>query len=148
MKTEDMLQYASGKDLAAICALLAESGLPFEDLSPSAVEQFWLARSGEMICGVVGLEQYGEHALLRSLAVAKRCQRQGWGSRLVTNLEGAAAASGVRALYLLTTTARDFFAVRGYQAINRHEAPEAVRSSQEFASLCPESAVCMVKKLV
>ena len=46
---------------------------------------------------------------------------------------------------LLTQTARDFFAHLGYRVIERTEAPEEVQGSEEFRSLCPASAICMVK---
>ncbi|WP_228434553.1 hypothetical protein [Natrarchaeobaculum aegyptiacum] len=49
----------------------------------------------------------------------------------------------VDALYLLTTTAVDFFAARGYDEIDRADAPDAIRNTTEFADLCPSSATCM-----
>jgi N-acetylglutamate synthase-like GNAT family acetyltransferase len=48
---------------------------------------------------------------------------------------------------LLTQTARDFFAHLGYRVIDRSEAPEEVQGSEEFRSLCPASATCMVKMI-
>jgi amino-acid N-acetyltransferase len=49
-------------------------------------------------------------------------------------------------LYLLTTTAREFFAGRGYRAIDRADAPERIRGTTEFSDLCPASATAMVKE--
>jgi hypothetical protein len=43
---------------------------------------------------------------------------------------------------------QDFFAGCQYPRLNRKDAPETIQASREFASLCPETAVCMVKKLV
>lgn len=142
------IQRGSERDFAAVCALLKESGLPFQDLTPPSCNRFWVVKAAEGVTGVIGLEPYGEAALLRSLAVAQPQQGQKWGSRLVAQLESAAKGSGIKALYLLTTTAREFFAARGYQVINRRDAPEALQASREFASLCPDTAVCMVKTLV
>lgn len=141
------MQRASEQDFAAICALLKEFGLPYEDLSPLSLDQFWVVKDADGVTGVIGMEQSGEVALLRSLAVAQPRQGQGWGSRLVAHLERLAKEAGVNSLYLLTTTARDFFTQRGYQVINRQEAPEALQASSEFASLCPDTAVCMVKNM-
>jgi amino-acid N-acetyltransferase len=58
-----------------------------------------------------------------------------------------ASASETTDLFLLTTTARDFFAGRRYQAIGRGSVPVALRAAAEFTRLCPDSAVCMTKSL-
>ena len=58
-----------------------------------------------------------------------------------------AGEAGVETLYLLTTTAPEFFGERGYAEVNREEAPEAIRGSTEFADLCPTTATCMRKRL-
>jgi amino-acid N-acetyltransferase len=61
--------------------------------------------------------------------------------------EEVACSRPVSALYLLTTTAADFFARHGYHVTNRADAPEFLQATTEFSRLCPESAVCMVKFL-
>ncbi len=58
-----------------------------------------------------------------------------------------ARSQGVRDVYLLTTTAEDFFARRGYVRIGREKAPRTIRSTREFADLCPASSAFMVKHL-
>ncbi len=57
------------------------------------------------------------------------------------------ARSGVRSLFLLTTTAEEFFGQRGYARVARESAPETIRSTREFADICPASSVLMVKHL-
>jgi amino-acid N-acetyltransferase len=47
----------------------------------------------------------------------------------------------------LTLTAKTFFEQQGYRIIDRRSVPEDVQASEEFRSLCPASAICMVKKL-
>jgi amino-acid N-acetyltransferase len=66
---------------------------------------------------------------------------------LVEHLELRARQTGVSELVLLTQTAKDFFQRRGYQIIERPSAPASVQASQEFRSLCPSSAFCMVKRV-
>ncbi len=95
----------------------------------------------------MGLEIYGRDALLRSLVVSAAARTQGLGSALVLHAEQYAAAHEVRALYLLTTTAESFFEHRGYRRIDRAEAPSAIQSTREFASLCPASSAFMIKRL-
>lgn len=62
-------------------------------------------------------------------------------------LETRAREAGVDEPYLLTTTATEFFAERGYVEIGRADAPTAIRESTEFADLCPSTVVCMRKSL-
>ena len=62
-------------------------------------------------------------------------------------LEAEAAAAGVDALYLLTTTAADFSAVRGHAETPRDEAPAEIRATSQFETLCPSTAVCLRTEL-
>jgi len=133
---------------ARVKALLAESQLPASDLSSGHLEHFFGCGDARLPEGVVGLEIYGAVALLRSLAVAASRRGQGCGRALVAEAERHARSRGVRAIYLLTTTAERFFARLGYRPIDRTDAPEAIRRTQEFSSLCPSSSAFMVKELV
>jgi amino-acid N-acetyltransferase len=54
-----------------------------------------------------------------------------------------AAEVGLRELWLLTTTAADYFPRFGFARADRAAAPDAVRASREFAEACPASAVAM-----
>jgi N-acetylglutamate synthase-like GNAT family acetyltransferase len=100
-----------------------------------------------MLVGAGGFEAHGESGLLRSVVVADRLRGTGLGRALVESIEAAARQRGLRELVLLTETARDFFARLGYADIARESAPEAIRQSAEFKSLCPRSARCMSKRL-
>jgi len=99
------------------------------------------------LVGVVGVERFGDSGLLRSLAVAPAYRGRDLGGNLVAVLESSARQSGVSDLYLLTLTAQEFFAKRGYHAIARKDVPPTIQASAEFMSLCPASAVCMRKQL-
>ncbi|MGE0439344.1 MAG: arsenic resistance N-acetyltransferase ArsN2 [Gemmatimonadales bacterium] len=137
---------AGAEDFGAVTALLTANALPVADLHPPLAD-FLLAREGGRVIGTIGLERYGAAGLLRSLAVDPDRRSHGIGGRLVTALEAHAAATGIGTLYLLTTTAADYFARRRYEVIGRDLAPEAVRRSAEFAALCPASAVCLRRAL-
>jgi amino-acid N-acetyltransferase len=50
----------------------------------------------------------------------------------------------LKAIYLLTETARDFFQKKGFTAVHREQVPEEVKASSEFAHVCPTSAVVMM----
>jgi amino-acid N-acetyltransferase len=133
--------------LAAAARLLAAAQLPTSDLSEQHCEHFFFCGPASAPVGLVGLELFGDVALLRSLAVAAAARSAGTGSALVRHAEDHARASGVRVLYLLTTTAEPFFARHGYARAPRDTAPEAIRATREFAGLCPASSALMFKPL-
>jgi amino-acid N-acetyltransferase len=132
-------------DESAVKQLLSESGLPVADITAQQLQHFFGCGSGQELEGLVGLELYGEVALLRSLAVAAAHRSAGLGSRLVAHAERHAQDHEVKSLYLLTTTAESFFLRRGYIKIPREEAPAAIMSTKEFAGICPLSSAFMVK---
>lgn len=138
------LRAATPEDAQAIRDLLTRCRLPTDDLATSHPE-FVVACQGARIIGIGALERFGSTALLRSLAVESGRRGAGIGGLIVEELERRARQTGVIELVLLTETAREFFAHRGYEVIDRGLAPESIRSTAEFHSLCPVSAVCMRK---
>jgi amino-acid N-acetyltransferase len=132
---------------AAAVTLLGSQRLPFSDITAEHLEHFLYAGSDASPTGMVGVEIYGSVGLLRSLVVADDARTQGLGSALVEEAERYAVARQVSALYLLTTTAEKFFERRGYQRIDRTQAPPAIQATVEFASLCPASSAFMIKQL-
>jgi amino-acid N-acetyltransferase len=132
--------------------LLALCGLLTEDVDPELLHHFIGARGSAGLAGVVGIQHLGDAALgnlalLRSLAVAPDQRGLGVGSRLCDEAESLARAGGLADVYLLTTTAADWFAARGYARVARDALPEAVRQTSQFRELCPASAVAMHKRL-
>jgi amino-acid N-acetyltransferase len=132
---------------SGVVALLEAEGLPASDLTEAHLEHFFFTGTDGAPNGLVGLELYGDDALLRSLVVSSAARTQGLGSALVLHAEEYAAAHQVRALYLLATTAEAYFEHRGYRRIDRAQAPPSIQSTREFASLCPASSVFMIKRL-
>jgi len=137
--------FAEPGDESEVTRLLSECQLPIEGITPH-LHDFILARSQSTIIGVIGLELYERVALLRSMAVASDFRRTGIGTALYERMLAHAHTLNIRELYLLTTTAGDFFTRRGFMVMERNLAPEALRSSIEFRKLCPDSAICMVKQ--
>jgi amino-acid N-acetyltransferase len=132
---------------SSVVALLEAEGLPAADLTEAHLPHFFFIGTDGAPNALVGLEIYGEEALLRSLVVSAAARTQGLGSVLVRHAEEYAAAHQVRALYLLTTTAESYFALRGYKRLDRAQAPPSIQSTREFASLCPASSAFMIKRL-
>jgi amino-acid N-acetyltransferase len=48
-----------------------------------------------------------------------------------------------RALYLLTTTAENYFPAFGFTAIPRDSVPDEIQTTSEFKDICPSSAIVM-----
>jgi amino-acid N-acetyltransferase len=143
-----VIEPARQDDFAAIVALLEAESLPAEDLEPRMLAHFLVARdtAGGLV-GACGLEPHGRMALVRSLVVAPAWRGRGIAKRLVERIEERAQSFGLDELYLLTTTAADFFAGLGYRVIRRDAAPLALRSTSQFSRLCPAAAACLVKTL-
>lgn len=139
---------ATAADLGAIEALLRASGLPTGDvpaLLAAHAEDFVVAESAGELVAVAGLEVCGPDALLRSVAVRPTWRGRGVGERLVRHLTAGADARGLRALYLLTTTAETWFPRLGFARVARDVVPHAVRATAEFRGACPASAAAMVR---
>jgi amino-acid N-acetyltransferase len=141
---EFSLRDARPSDLAPVLALLAE-----RKLAPNQVElqfgvQYAVAETaaGELI-GVAGVEHHDEDGLFRSAAVAERFAGRGIGGTLTRNRLAWARHAGLRALYLLTETAAEYWPRFGFVRIARDAAPEAILRSSEWAGGCPASAVAM-----
>ncbi len=90
---------------------------------------------------------YGAFGLLRSVAVVPALRGGGVGRALVADRLAAARAMGLAAVYLLTTTAADYFRRLGFAPAPREEAPHNLAASPEFSGACPTSAKCMVLRL-
>lgn len=136
------LQQAEESDGPYIESLLQQHGLPTADIQEK-LAQFFVGYAGDERVCVGGLEVHGQAGLLRSVVVEQSAQGEGFGTALCEELEATAREEGVEALYLLTTTAAEFFAARGYARIDRETAPEPIRQTTEFADLCPSTATCL-----
>lgn len=133
---------------AAVEALLVQAGLPVSDLARKSNLCLLGEYQDGRLLGVVGIEAYGTQGLLRSLAVDPASRGVGLGLSLVAAAEQWAAARGITALYLLTTTADQFFDRLGYESVARDQAPASIAATTEFRELCPASAVFMRKVLL
>lgn len=143
-----MFRQATLRDWPLVRDLLQRAELPVEDLAADRMPDFVVCVDADgILAGAVGLERYGEAALLRSLVVAEAARGKGLGGHLVAALEQSARERGTRELWLLTNDANDFFAARGFEIRDRADAPHAIRGSAEFSSICPASAILMSKTL-
>jgi amino-acid N-acetyltransferase len=140
------IRRATPGDLPKVERLLTASDLPLTGVR-EALQSFVVAESDGDIVGVAGLEVCCDDALLRSVAVAPEWRSKGLGRALVTRAVAEAEARGLRALYLLTTTAEHYFPTFGFKKIERAHVPESVRATREFTDACPQSATAMRRVL-
>lgn len=131
-----------------VARLLEACGLSHADLYTTPALQLYGYFIDNRLAGVVGLECYRSVALLRSLAVAPAHRGLWLGAALMAHAERQADAQDIRALYALTTGDGRFFERFGYRVEQRCATPQAIRATAQFAGLCPESAIVMVKPLV
>jgi amino-acid N-acetyltransferase len=92
--------------------------------------------------GSAGLEVHGRFGLLRSLAVHPDYAGAGHGSRLTWQLLEEAVGLGLREVFLLTTTASEFFPRFGFVRLRRKEVPAELQKTAEFQG-CPSTATAM-----
>jgi amino-acid N-acetyltransferase len=134
-------------DLKGALDLLGRSELTQQDVADHWGHYFVVREDDGRVVAVAGLEVHGEDALLRSVAVEPDYRGQGLAASLVEAALARAKRLQLRAVYLLTTTARDYFARRGFADCPREKAPAGIRESWEFRAGCPSTAAFMKRSV-
>jgi amino-acid N-acetyltransferase len=140
------IRNATNADLSAVESLLAASDLPVEGVRDN-FSNFIVAEERGAIAGAIGVEKFGSVALLRSAVVAPDNRGSGVGRRLVEQLLERAGRDGIEELYLLTTTAENYFPRFGFARTTRSAVPDAVKASAEFHGACPDTAIVMTRRV-
>jgi len=130
-------------DLPGALELLGRSELTQQDVAERWGHYFVVREDDGRVVAVAGVEVHGEDGLLRSVAVDESYRGQGLAASLVEAVLQRARRLELRELYLLTATARAYFARLGFVDCPRESAPEAIRGSWEFRSGCPATATFM-----
>jgi len=136
------VRQATQSDLTAIKQLLESASLPTLGVAEH-VQHFLVAEKEGTIVGTIGLEVYGETALLRSAAIVSNLQRTGIGSLLYARNRDQAERLGVKRLILLTNTAEAYFERKGFSKIDQKSVAGPITASVEFTGACPSHAACM-----
>jgi amino-acid N-acetyltransferase len=142
-RREWTLRPASPHELPEAARVLHESDLPLDELEEQFGEAYVLAWSGDRVVGVAGLETYGSHGFLRSVAVLPEERGSGLGRALVRDRLDRARALNLDDVHLLTMNAADYFQRLGFVTVPRSEAPGEIRESCQFTTTCPDSAALM-----
>ena len=140
------IRKATSADLTAVESLLSTSDLPLDGVKDN-FSNFVVAEDDGEIAGAIGLEEFGAVALLRSAVVSPEHRGSGIGRRLVERLLEGAEVAGIEELYLLTTTADQYFPRFGFTRTTRSAVPDAVKASAEFQGACPDTAIVMTRRV-
>lgn len=128
----------------ALIASLTAAGQPVSDLAEGDSQFYTLTESGKPLA-FGGLEGRNIDRLLRSVVVPETGRGTGIGRLIVRKLADTARSDGAERLWLLTTDAAEFFEHLGWRRAERYAAPEAIRTTPQFTSVCPASATLMVR---
>ncbi|GGL91360.1 hypothetical protein GCM10010840_31830 [Deinococcus aerolatus] len=129
-------------DLPRLEVLLNTLGLPVAGVADH-LDHMRLIEDGPSLLGMAGVEQHGQVALLRSVAVTRDAQGQGLAAQLVGEVLDHTRALNLEEVYLLTTTATAYFPRLGFAEVPRSSAPAALLASREFQDACPQTATLM-----
>jgi amino-acid N-acetyltransferase len=130
----------------AFRSLLKASNLPADDLDFKRDLLVGYYEGNELV-GTGGLEVHSGYALLRSLSVKMGIRGKSVGTTITEFLLSEAKKKNLKAIYLLTETAKGFFEKKGFKEVNRDDVPEEVKASSEFSTVCPVSATVMTLQL-
>ena len=133
-------------ELSIVEDLLFNNDLPIDDIYEPNI-RFLVAKANDKLIGTIAIEKYDQFGLLRSLVVEKEYRNEKIGERLINHLLISDFSVGITDLYLLTTTAKEYFVKFGFREVNRIEVPIELRQTNEFVELCPETAIVMHKKI-
>ncbi len=131
----DPIKPAKRGDMAAVRAMLAESGLEKEPARDDQFTSFFVLSNEGGVVGSVALEVFGDDAVLRALAVHPERRGTGYGWMLADMAVSQARWRGVRRIYLLTENASDFFAAKfGFRIVDRTTLGKHVAASETFTA--------------
>ena len=136
------IRRATPADFQAVEQLLRSNDLPLDGV-PVDLSGFFVAARDATLVGVVGIEDCAEYGLLRSAAVDRDSRGLGIGRQLLERAIDGAKDDRKKALYLLTTTAEEYFPAFGFQVATRDKVPAPIRETSEFTTACPASATVM-----
>lgn len=141
-----LIRSAREGDFLQIVAILQEVGLMTDGLTPG-MPDFYVADIGGTIVGCAALESDGSTGLLRSVGVLSTAQGAGIGRRLVEAVHERVMDLGLESVYLLTTTADEYFSRFGYESWEEENLPSVVTGSAEYVTCSASGATTMRKEI-
>ena len=137
---------ACPSDFEEVKKILESNDLPAIDCEEH-FHNFVVAEIDKTIVGIGGFENCGNTALLRSFAVVSDYRDQGVAGKIFDLVKANAKNSDITRLYLLTTTANEYFERLGFSICDRKAVPDSIRATKQFNVLCPATADVMTLEL-
>ena len=138
---------ARPRDMDDIRALLKALELDHADLRDGDYRNFYILINEHGFIGCIGIEVFGEDAVLRSLAVQKDSRGHGYGWMLADTAINQTRRRGVKRMYLVTDKiASDFFAEKhGFRVVDLSLVSPQARQSPTFktSGLRGKNAIAM-----
>ncbi|MCL6611732.1 MAG: arsenite methyltransferase [Peptococcaceae bacterium] len=131
---------AESEDCQSIETLLSSCGLPSAGVREDPDK--FLVADDSGVAGVIGMEQDGTSALLRSLAVRPDRRRSGIAAALVDRMLETARKAGVTQVYLITGTAEKYMERWGFAKIDRGLIPARLLHKSALDGSC-RCGICM-----
>jgi UDP-N-acetylmuramate: L-alanyl-gamma-D-glutamyl-meso-diaminopimelate ligase len=128
---------ARPRDMGDIRALLKALELDWVDLRDEDHRNFYVLINEHGFVGCIGIEVFGEDAVLRSLAVKQTARGHGYGWMLADTSINQTRRRGVKRLYLMTDKiASDFFAEKhGFRVVDLSLVAPQARQSPTFKTV-------------
>jgi N-acetylglutamate synthase-like GNAT family acetyltransferase len=124
------------KNFVKACTVLDATRLPLRGLY--YINMFGAFDIQGKLYGTVGYEDFEDHALIRSLAVAPSMQFLGLGTRLLQFVMDHLTDNFYQYVFAVTEMAGEFFTKLGFRQVSEDELPETVRRtylvSMEYAN--------------
>lgn len=141
------IEPALESDYKEISYLLNVNELPSSDITEDHV-QIFVGLNQQEIIGTIGLQKYDSIGLLRSLVVKDGYKSQKIAGKLLHYIFDYCVMHKITELYLLTTSAEEYFYKYGFQKIERILVPEVIKETKQYQEICPKVAVVMHKSLL
>lgn len=135
------IRQADKNDFPAIRELLLTNNLPLIGVEKH-IEKFIVAGQTDLI-GVMGALHEASKGLIRSFAVVASSRKSGVGLALLQTMMEQLKQQGVKEIYLLTETARDYFKKAGFTETTRDEMPQNLLKESGLDQACPCSSYCL-----
>jgi len=138
---------AIAPDDAAFIEALGEAQLLTSGLAGGGCANFAFVNKKRETVAYGGYTVFDRIALMRSFVVLPEYRGLGVGARFVAALISQLQGMNIARVFLLTEGAEFFFATLGFTALERDQAPEPVRETEQFIRHCSDEAVFMMRPL-
>jgi len=141
-----IIRKAKESDINNIVSILSSNNLPSGDCQNN-IKNFQVVELEDIIIAVGCLEKYATTGFLRSIAVSSMHRGCGYGYAIFNSLMKNANQSGISSVFLLTETAEQYFTNLGFTVVERENAPDIVKQTNQYRGLCPDSALVMCREI-